>query len=49
MKKADNRARLINQLSPQHSEFIVSTKDDYTGVPYEAVFSSKFDSGNLHS
>ena len=49
MKNTLNRARLINQLSPQHSEFIVSTKDDYTGVPYEAVFSSKFDSGNLHS
>lgn len=49
MKKADNRARLINQETPQHSEFIVATKDDYTGVPYEAVFTSKFDSGNLHS
>ena len=49
MTKSENRAHLIQQVTPQHSEFVIKTKDDYTGTPYEATFTSNFDSGNLHS
>ena len=47
MDQFENKAIRILSLTPQHNEFIVNTKEYFTGRPYQANVTSNFDSGNL--
>lgn len=47
MDQFENKAIRIINLNPQHNEFVVSSKEYFTGRPYQANITSNFDSGNL--
>jgi hypothetical protein len=47
MEKPENKATKILSMCPQHNEFIVNTREFYSGQLYQASITSNFDSGNL--
>jgi hypothetical protein len=43
-----NQATLTQKFTPQHNTFSVQTTNSLTSLPYTALLSSNFDSGNFH-